>query len=97
MLHVRYSLDAEYDLLEIAEYTKLHWSLEQADRYVEQLERTCMQLGVSQQLSRRCDRVLPGLRRMESASHVVYFTVDETEILIVRILHNSMLPQRHLL
>jgi len=96
MLDVRFSLDAEYDFIEIAEYTALHWSLEQADRYIERLENACLRLGISQRQSRRCDRVFPGLRRLEEGSHVLYFMVDEMGILIVRVLHKSMLPERHM-
>jgi plasmid stabilization system protein ParE len=39
--------------------------------------------------------VRPGLRRMEQGKHVVFFRREPGGILVSRILHERMLPERH--
>jgi toxin ParE1/3/4 len=46
-------------------------------------------------LGRSCDDIRPGLRRMESGQHVVFYREEAGGILISRILHQRMLPERH--
>jgi toxin ParE1/3/4 len=46
-------------------------------------------------LGRSCDDVRRGLRRMECGRHVVFYRQDAGGILVSRILHQSMLPERH--
>ena len=48
-------------------------------------------------LGRTCDDVRPGLRRMESGRHVVFYREDAGGILVSRILHQRMLPERHVI
>ena len=45
-------------------------------------------------LGRACDDVRPGLRRMECGRHVVFYRKDADGILVSRILHQRMLPER---
>jgi toxin ParE1/3/4 len=46
-------------------------------------------------LGRSCDHVRPGLRRMEHGKHVVFYREEAGGILVVRILHRLMLPEKH--
>jgi len=48
-------------------------------------------------LGRTCDNVRPGLRRMEIGRHVVFYREDTRGILVSRILHRRMLPERHVI
>jgi toxin ParE1/3/4 len=91
---VRYSREAEDDLAEIALYTIEQWSLEQADRYLTEIEACCESLLRSPALGRRCDDFWPGFRRIERKRHVIFYMVDEEGIFVGRILHESRLPQR---
>ena len=43
---------------------------------------------------RACDGVRPGLRRMERGRHVVFYRQEAGGILVSRILHQRMLPER---
>jgi plasmid stabilization system protein ParE len=43
-----------------------------------------------------CDQVRPGLRRREQGKHVVFYRRDGGDILILRILHERMLPELHI-
>jgi toxin ParE1/3/4 len=90
-----FSRRAEADLLEIASYTLRTWGTAQADRYISSLEQCCRLLAHNPSLGRSCDSIRTGLRRMESAHHVVFYRKRPDGIFIVRILHQSMMPEQH--
>ena len=48
-------------------------------------------------LGRTCDDVRPSLRRMEIGRHVVFYREGIRGILVSRILHRRMLPERHVI
>jgi toxin ParE1/3/4 len=86
---------AAADLLSIGTYSLHTWGKHQAVRYLDDLEACCQTLAESPGLGRRCDKVRPGLRRMECGRHVVFYRQEEGGILVSRILHRRMLPERH--
>jgi toxin ParE1/3/4 len=45
-------------------------------------------------LGRECEHIRPGLRRMERGGHVVFYREDATGVLVSRILHRRVLPER---
>jgi len=45
-------------------------------------------------LGRTCDHIRPGLRRMERGGHVVFHREDAGGVLVSRILHQRVLPDR---
>lgn len=95
MAEFRFSRRAEADLLSIGAYTLRTWGAEQTIRYINDLEACCSMLADNPKLGRQCDDVRPGLRRMERGRHVVFYREDSGGILISRILHQRMLPERH--
>ena len=82
-------------MLGIAVYTLRTWGETQTTRYIDDVEKCCQMLAVKPKLGRAFDNVHPGLRRMECGQHVVFYREDRDGILISRILHKSMLPERH--
>ena len=95
MATVRFSRRAEAELLSIGAYTLRTWGEDQAIRYVDDLETCCQMLADNPELGRACEDVRPGLRRMERGEHVVFYRADTGGILVSRILHQRMLPERH--
>jgi toxin ParE1/3/4 len=93
----RLSRLARLDLIEIADYTVDTWGLEQADRYVDGLVGCFERLARTPGIGRPCDRIRPGYRRMEHEMHVVIYRADRESVFISRILHQRMLPSRHLI
>jgi toxin ParE1/3/4 len=91
----RFSRRAERDLLGIGEYTLRTWGEQQAARYINELEKCCQILADNPALGRRCDEVRPGLRRLERGKHVVFYRQEPSGVLISRILHQRMLPDRY--
>ncbi len=93
----RFSRRAEDDLLSIGSYTLRTWGENQALRYIGDLETCCQMLADNPALGRTYDDVRPGLRRMEIGRHVVFYREDAVGILVSRILHQRMLPERHVI
>jgi toxin ParE1/3/4 len=94
MAAYRLSCLAEADLLDIATYTLHIWGQDQAIRYVDDLEVCCQRIADNPELGRACDHVRPGLRRMEHGRHVLFYRIEAKGILVSRILHQRMLPER---
>ena len=95
MARFRFSRRAEADLFNIGIYTFRTWGEAQTDRYLRQLENCCQLIADNPALGRSCDEIRPGLRRMKQGKHVVFFREELGGILISRILHQRMLPERH--
>src|SRR5271157_3790288 len=94
MAAYRLSRLAEADLLDIASYTLETWGHDQAVRYVDDLEACCRKLADNPEMGRACDHIRPGLRRMEHGRHVLFYRIEGKGILVSRILHQRMLPER---
>ena len=91
----RFSRRAEADLVSIGAYTLRTWGEDRTIRYLDDLEACCQMLADSPALGRTCGDVRPGLRRMERGRHVIFYRQDAGGILVSRILHQRMLPERH--
>ena len=95
MAAFRFSRRAEADLLSIAAYGLRTWGEDQAIRYLDDLEKCCQMLADNPMLGRASDYIRPGLRRMERGKHVVFYREAAGGILVSRILHQRVLPERH--
>ena len=85
---------AKSDLLEIAHFTTERWGAQQATQYISELRRCFRLVGRSPGLGRSCDALVPGLRRFEIRKHVVFYIPSTAKVLIVRVLHQRMLPEK---
>ena len=92
-----YSLSrkADHDLEQIYEHSVLRFGLIQARTYLEGLFDLFASLAARPKMGREANDLQPGLRRSEHEAHVVFYKVDDTDVLIVRVLHRSMDTQRH--
>ena len=97
MASVRLSVRAKADLKSIAEYTVHVWGGPQTVQYIAAIQSHCQQLADLTLPGRSCARLSPGLLRSEYLKHVVFYRPHGDGILISRILHQSMLPERHTL
>jgi toxin ParE1/3/4 len=95
MARFRFSRRAEADLLSIGDYTLRTWGKTQAAHYIGDLQVCCQTLAGNPALGRLCDDVRPGLHRLEHAKHVLFYRQEREGILVSRILHRRMLPDRH--
>jgi len=81
---------AESDLIGIWVYTCEEWGVDQADKYLDQLEAGMQQLINHPSLGANYAHVLSGYRRLQVEHHAVFYQVLESEMLIVRVLHEDM-------
>ena len=93
----RFSRRAEVDLLSIGDYTLHKWGKAQAARYIGELEVCCQTLADNPALGRLCDHVRPGLHRHEPGTHVVFYRPERGGIVVSRIRHQRILPDRHVI
>ena len=95
---VRYALSgkADADIEAIAEGSLQQWGLTRAEKYILGLHETFQMLVDFPDLGRDVGHIRPGYRKIETASHSVFYRKTEEGVLIVRILHQSMDFERHL-
>ncbi|MEO7030003.1 MAG: type II toxin-antitoxin system RelE/ParE family toxin [Acidobacteriaceae bacterium] len=87
-----YTSSAEQDLDDITTFTIRRWGIDQAIRYISELEDFSELLSNHPLIGRKCDEVATELRRMEHKSHVVFFFAVQGGIRVSRILHKSRDP-----
>ena len=95
-MKVKYNARANADKIAIAVYTVTEWGEEQWHRYKAQLTRACEHDIVSRIECAKTTPEFPGILRWRSGRHVVYFQRTDDGIEILRILHERMLPSKHL-
>lgn len=93
---VHYTEEAESDLFEIGVYTWTEWGEEQYEKYLALLRETCEDIVPRKHRLARVVPKRPGLLRWRCERHVVYFRKVAGGVEIVRILHDRMLPAKHL-
>lgn len=93
---VFYTEEAENDLFEIGVYTWSEWGEEQFAKYMALLRETCEDTIPRKQRHARSVPSRPGLLRWRCERHVIFFRKVEGGFEIVRILHDRMLPAKHL-
>ena len=94
MHYVDVSVEAEEDINLIAAYTTTTWGWRQTNIYLAKLEDGFTLLAQNPSVGRSCDSIRPGLRRFEIGKHVVFYLIEPGELLIVRVLHQQMIPDK---
>jgi toxin ParE1/3/4 len=87
---------SQRDLRDIWSFTRETWSREQANRYLAKLNGAIAELRKRPALGRPSDDVSPGLLRRNAERHVIYFRILGDQLLVVRVLHDSMQASAHL-
>lgn len=86
---------AAEDFAGIYEYSLLNFGLQQADQYTEDLQSALLLLSDSLRMGRDASNILVGIRQYEFESHSIFYRERASDILILRILHQSMEVIRH--
>lgn len=86
-LKVKYSALARKDVQSIKTWTFRNFGPAKAKHYVRQIQQSMDLVVENPGLARSADHLEPGLQRIESGSHVIYFRFTETSINIMRVLH----------
>lgn len=89
---LRLSPDAQLDISDIWAFTEERWGEDQAVRYVTRIRDALTELAAGRRSSRAADDILPGYRTCIIGSHTAYFRMDADDLIVIRILHQSMDP-----
>jgi toxin ParE1/3/4 len=87
---------AKADVKEIGRYTQQRWGVEQRNLYLGELDACFQKIGANPTLGNSAEAIRAGYRRIREGSHVVFFRKAGSEVEIVRVLHERMLPGKHL-
>ena len=87
-----YSLSPEAikDLLTIRAQTQNKWGIQQAQKYIDALEKKCEKLARSPHIGQERPEIKPGYRSINEGKHVIFYRVGDSGIDILRILHGRM-------
>jgi len=92
----QFSEIAERDLEEIIDYTFRQWGALQTNAYLDGLEALGQLLAENPDLGTRRDQLHQGLLSFPYESHILYYVKQPAGITIVRVLHRSMDPVKHI-
>lgn len=95
MLPISFSQDADADLEEIAEYTWNTWGQKQLAQYLRELGNCFERIRRNPLIGKSYESIRPNVRRIEVGRHAVFYIVEPNSILIVRALHQQMLPANY--
>ena len=85
---------AQADIDHTWDYTAEHWSTDQADRYTDDIRDACRDLAAGRNRG-RIATVRAGYLKYSVGAHVLFYRVEATTFVIVRILHSRMDADRH--
>lgn len=87
---------AEDDLLNIWQYSYNKWGANKAEEYLLQLDTGIQGLANNPMLGKSREAVRRGYRSIQINRHIIYYKHQNNLIDIVRILHERMIPEKHL-
>ncbi|WOE73754.1 type II toxin-antitoxin system RelE/ParE family toxin [Alterisphingorhabdus coralli] len=93
---LRLTEEADRDLIDIYLYSLKEFGVQQADRYSDTLMQKLETVAENPSFGSDYSYIRAGLRRYTSVSHAIYYQSLDSGILVLRILHGSMDPARHL-
>lgn len=94
-LKVVFKEQALFDLEDIWVYTFHTWSLTQADRYHSIIVKEIEFLATHPKSGKDQNHIRAGYRSAKVKSHIIFYRVLETELEVIRILHDRMdIPNR---
>jgi toxin ParE1/3/4 len=96
MLRIHKQALAERDLLDIWLYTFENWDEAQADQYLDQLGESFLLIANNPLIGKACDGIRPGYRRYHAERHVIFYTIGNDTVHIIRVLGAAMDFSHHL-
>ena len=94
-MEIRRTVEAEHDLADIYLYTFYQYGINQADKYLEELEAAMQVFAESPKLYRERPEFSPPVRICVQGQHIILYTIQSDFVLIVRVLHSRMDIEDH--
>lgn len=95
MKHLVFSPAAATDLENIWDYTADTWGLDQADKYVDDIQSACVALADGSKVGRNT-KARDGYWHYHVGRHLVFYKMTASDMIVIRILHQRMDVERHL-
>ena len=92
MAEILFSPQARIDLSDIWDFTIERWGIEQAERYTSEINGEISTLAEFPNRGPTCDDIRLSYRKLLIAKHVVYYQAEDSFVIVIRILHQSMDP-----
>lgn len=80
---------ADEDLEDIFDYTTTEFGLEQAEKYLYEIEEVFQNLLINPELGKIRNEIKEGLYSFPKDNHIIFYRILENHIRIVRVLHGS--------
>ena len=90
---LRISGPAKLDLGRIGEYTRREWGAARKRKYLGQIKDGFKAVRDAPGIGARRDDIRTGLRVHPVQKHVIFYRETKSELVIVRVLHQSMNPE----
>lgn len=92
MANYKISIEARKDLEKIWAYTFETWSIEQADRYINQIIEEIEYIAVKPESGKDFNYIRKGYLRTKVKLHFIFYKVDKKNkiVEVIRILHQRM-------
>lgn len=87
---------AEEDLIDIWQYSYNKWGMDKAVEYLLQLDAGIQALANNPKMGKSRENTRRGYRSIQINRHVIYYRIDAEIVDIIRVLHERMIPNRHL-
>jgi toxin ParE1/3/4 len=83
---LRYHSLAQRDFVGAAAWSQAQWGAKMARRYLEEIERQISRIVENPMVGADAGLPRPGLRKIMAGRHMIFYTADEREVQIVRIM-----------
>lgn len=90
------SNQASKDLANIFQYTYKNFNIGHAESYLSELEECFVMLSNEPDLAHKIEDIRKGYFRYLFRKHAVYFKIRQSDIFIIRVLHQQMKYELHL-
>ncbi|MCF6320021.1 MAG: type II toxin-antitoxin system RelE/ParE family toxin [Proteobacteria bacterium] len=87
---------AKLELKRIRKYTVKNWGTNQAGKYLSELRHTLQLIKSNPLLGVEKPDICGGAYSFVYKSHVIYYQFDKEKVVIAGVLHQSMIPKKHL-
>ena len=96
MLELKIKPEAESDLSKIFEYTATRWSIDQAEKYQDDLFAGMLLLTRQEELGKEYPYAKLPYRKLHINRHLIFYRVEVRTCLVIRVLHDRMDLKKHL-
>ncbi|WP_312953157.1 type II toxin-antitoxin system RelE/ParE family toxin [Superficieibacter sp.] len=94
----RLTAEAQRDLKEILEFTEQKWGRKKSQEYFSRIREILSRLAEMPEIGQpRYPELSAGTYSFPCVSHMIYYLIEDSELVVLAVLHQRQLPAHHLL